>query len=136
MASSLAADAKLETEIEWIIAQGLAISDCLSALGPPEARLEIRRAVEDEVTVFVGRAPEPQLRWTACTRKLSARRRTVSRLRSSRAAGSPSRAVSLVAYEQHASTKGDDEPAEAAERIWTRYAGTPPASRAVPRSFI
>lgn len=42
--------AKLETEIERIIAQGLGDPDCLAEFGPLGGRLVIQRAVKDEVT--------------------------------------------------------------------------------------
>lgn len=53
------ARAKLETEIERMIAEELGEPEGLAEFGPLGARLVIQRPVDDEVTAFLGRARSP-----------------------------------------------------------------------------
>ncbi len=55
MTSRIAPSAKLESEIEQLLEQGLTDTARLAELGRLGARLVLQRAVEDEVTSFLGR---------------------------------------------------------------------------------
>ncbi len=56
MPSRIAPSVQLETQIEDLLADGLVDPDRLTELGRLGARLVLQRAVEDEVTSFLGRA--------------------------------------------------------------------------------
>lgn len=52
----IAPSVQIEAAIEAALLDGLSDPDRLGELGRPGARLVLQRAVEDEVTVFLGRA--------------------------------------------------------------------------------
>lgn len=56
MTSRIAPSAKLEAEIEELLADGLGDHERLAEIGRLGARLVLQRAVEDEVSAFLGRA--------------------------------------------------------------------------------
>ncbi len=56
MTSRIAPSAKLEAEIEELLADGLAAPERLAEIGRLGARLVLQRAIEDEVSAFLGRA--------------------------------------------------------------------------------
>ena len=52
----IAPSARLEAQIEELLSEGLGDAEKLAELGRLGARLVLQRAVEDEVTAFLGRA--------------------------------------------------------------------------------
>ena len=56
MTTRIAPSAALEAAIEELLAEGLGDGDRLAEIGRLGARLVLQRAVEEEVTAFLGRA--------------------------------------------------------------------------------